>query len=60
MKMLNNMHFSNFYSQNSAANNLPSIKTSSLECSKSDWIKNKVFTDNQRVYYQDIIIDDKK
>ncbi len=60
MTTINSNHLSNFYSQNSAANNLPSVKTSSSEHSKSDWTKNKVFIDNQRIYYQNIIVDDKK
>lgn len=60
MKTIKNKHLPNFYSQNSTANNLPSIKTSSLENSKSDWIKNKVFTDDQKMYYEDAAIGDKK
>ena len=60
MAIVNNKHFPNFYSQNSAADNLPSVKTSSSECSKSDWIKNRVFIDNKTIYYQIVMSDDKK
>jgi hypothetical protein len=59
MAIINSAKFKNYYSQNSAADNLPSEETSSLESSKSDWIKNKIFIDNKKIYYQSIIVDDK-
>lgn len=60
MTIVNNKHFPNFYNQNSAADNLPSVKTSSSEYSKSDWIKNRIFTDDKKIYSQIVITDDKK
>jgi len=60
MIIVNNKHIPNFYSQDSAADNLPSAKTTSSEYSKSDWIKNRIFTDDKKIYHQVVVTDDEK
>jgi len=60
MIIVKNKHIPNFYSQNSAADNLPSVKTTSSEYSKSDWIKNRIFIGDKKIYQQTIIEDDEK
>lgn len=60
MIITNNKHIPNFYSQDSAADNLPSTKTTSSEYSKSDWIKNRIFTDDKKIYQQIVVADGEK